>query len=123
MAVVDWQTILAELYKLTDLVYFKEQFRLLKQKRLSIGWVIEFVRLVKELVTRAEWIALEVEGVGGEDKRKAVQAFLERVVNLPFPLSLFEGTIFKLLIDFIVQWLNLDSGHAWVQKYPEYKKS
>lgn len=118
MALIDWQAILAKLYEVGEVIYFKEQFARLKSQKFGINWIILLVRIMKDLIIKAEWICLEAEAVGvGEEKRKAVQAFLERVINLPFPLSLFKGTIISLLISVVVQFLNLEQGKNWVQNY------
>lgn len=74
---------------------------------------IDWEAIVKA-VERAECV-YSVEGSGALKRAFAIE-IIDAVVNLPFPLSLFERRIYGWFIDFAVFIYNRWFGKTWVKR-------
>jgi len=84
----------------------------------------EFLDVVTVTVITAEKVFAGISGLsggGGEEKRKAVVAFLDDIIKLPFFLDKainLDGVILGYLVDYAVALWNKIYGHKWAEVVP-----
>jgi len=84
----------------------------------------EFLDVVTVTVVAAEKVFAEISGLsegGGEEKRKAVVAFLDDIIKLPFFLDKainLDGVILGYLVDYAVSFFNKVYTKNWADADP-----
>jgi len=81
----------------------------------ALGMAPEVIALVKDLVIQVEKVSKEVKGVSGSDKKKAVMAIIDgmldsKVINIPWVPNWLVKKIFGIVVDYIVKTYNNKFG-------------
>lgn len=99
--------------------YFKVgRYAELYQELMDASWIqkpAKLVALVVAAVVTAEQVVVDMEEVGfGFEKKKAVQAWLDEVIDLPFYLEPLDGPLAGIAIDGIVGIFNVVQKKNWL---------
>ena len=78
--------LLEELAKLTDLPKLKEKIEKVKDFSFSFEWFLTLFELLKAVISQVQVFADDAGEIGsgtGEIKKKAIIAFLDKIIELP----------------------------------------
>ena len=70
-------------------------------------------KVIVDTVIKTERSTLLAGKGRGWEKKKEVLDLLDKMIEFPFPLSLFERRIMSLLIDVVVYCFNWSWGRVW----------
>lgn len=76
---------------------------------------VDLTRLAHDVVQAVERVRSDILPLSGEDKQTVAVAVLNGYVKLPFPFSMCQNMILKLLVNHAVAKLNEVKGHNWAQ--------
>lgn len=75
----------------------------------------DLTKLAKDVVMAVEKISKKVLPLSGEEKKRIAVGVLSGYIKLPFPFSLCQKMILKLVVNHAVAKLNEIKGHNWSQ--------
>lgn len=82
------------------------------------GLQMDLTKLAQDVVLAVEKTKKDLVPLSGADKQIVAVAVLSGYIKLPFPLSLAQNMILKLVVKRAVAVLNEVRGHDWTQAHP-----
>lgn len=101
--------------------YFQaDKFVALIEEIKSAGWLQKIVKglalipIVVGMVEKLYNELSEIQGGGGEEKKKAVVEWLDDCIKGNFLIEQIDDFVIPLAVDGFVGWLNLTKGKQWI---------
>ena len=119
---IDSELLLAEMKKYAEVDKFAVIIEQIKTASF-LSKISKAISLIPLAITLAEKLYLDLSDVksgGGKEKKKAVQSWLDDVIDLPFYLEMIDGAIIGMAIDGFVNFLNLLFLRDWLDKAKDF---